>query len=101
MPTRGDRCDPVALSVTTWSDLAGCGKSPSDAQDNLIRSTLRQAASGGGQVGGADEQTGALFSYLSPEALVPKDHPLRSMRRLVNAALERLSGKFDMLYAVS
>src|SRR3984957_3207368 len=50
---------------------------------------------------GADEQTGALFSYLSPEALVPRDHPLRSMRRLVNAALERLSGKFDMLYAVS
>ena len=50
---------------------------------------------------GADEQTGALFSYLSPEALVPRDHPLRSMRRLVNAALERLSGKFDMLYGVS
>ena len=23
---------------------------------------------------GADEQTGALFSYLSPEAMVPKDH---------------------------
>src|ERR1700722_21013689 len=50
---------------------------------------------------GADEKTGALFSYLSPEALVPRDHPLRSMRRLVNAALERLSGKFDMLYGVS
>jgi len=24
---------------------------------------------------GADEQTGALFSYLSPDAMVPKDHP--------------------------
>ena len=27
---------------------------------------------------GADEQTGALFSYLSPDELVPKDHPLRA-----------------------
>jgi transposase len=50
-------------------------------------------------VRGADEQTGALFSYLSPEALVPKDHPLRAIRRLVNAALEQLSPTFDALYA--
>lgn len=48
---------------------------------------------------GADEQTGALFSYLSPEALVPKNHPLRPIRRLVNAALAELSPKFDALYA--
>ena len=40
---------------------------------------------------GADEQTGALFSYPSPEATVPKDHPLRAIRPLVNAALGRLS----------
>jgi transposase len=48
---------------------------------------------------GADEQTGALFSYLSPDALVPRDHPLRSIRPLVNAALAKLSPKFDTLYA--
>ena len=50
---------------------------------------------------GADEQTGALFSYLSPDALVPQEHPLRGIRPLVNAALEKLSGKFDALYADS
>jgi len=50
---------------------------------------------------GADEQTGALFSYLSPDALVPQEHPLRAIRPLVNAALEKLSGKFDALYADS
>ena len=50
---------------------------------------------------GSDEQTGALFSYVSPEALVPRDHPLRSIRGLVNAALVKLSGKFDTLYADS
>jgi len=48
---------------------------------------------------GADEQTGALFGYLSPEALVPGDHPLRSIRRLVNVGLETLSPQFDRLYA--
>ena len=36
---------------------------------------------------GSDEQTGAMFSYLSPDALVPSDHPLRAIRPLVNAAL--------------
>src|ERR687885_157666 len=48
---------------------------------------------------GADEQTGALFSYLSPETMVPKDHPLRAIRPLVNAALARLSPDFERLYA--
>src|SRR3954464_14571985 len=48
---------------------------------------------------GADEQTGTLFSYLSPEAMVPKDHPLRAIRPLVNAALARLSPDFARLYA--
>ena len=48
---------------------------------------------------GADEQTGALFSYLSPDAMVPKDHPLRMIRLLVNAALARLSPEFERLYA--
>ena len=48
---------------------------------------------------GADRQTGAMFSYLSPEAMVPSGHPLRLIRPIVNAALERLSRDFDHLYA--
>jgi transposase len=50
---------------------------------------------------GADEQTGALFSYLSPEALIPAEHPLRAIRPLVNKALEKLSPQFSWLYAPS
>jgi hypothetical protein len=38
---------------------------------------------------GTDRETGKLFSYASPESLVPQDHPLRAIRALVNAALER------------
>ena len=48
---------------------------------------------------GADRQTAAMFSYISPEGLVPRDHPLRAIRPLVNAALERLSGRFEQMYA--
>ena len=48
---------------------------------------------------GADRQTGKLFSYASPENLVPHDHPLRVIRVLVNAALERLSAAFAAIYA--
>lgn len=48
---------------------------------------------------GADLQTGSLFSYLSPDSLVPRDHPLRAIRPVVNAALERLSPAFARLYA--
>jgi transposase len=48
---------------------------------------------------GNDRQTGKLFSYLSPESLVPADHPLRAIRLLVNPALERLSPAFNAMYA--
>ena len=48
---------------------------------------------------GEDEQSGALFSYLSPEALVPAEHPLRAIRVVVDAALERLSAEFSKLYS--
>jgi transposase len=50
---------------------------------------------------GADRQTGKLFSYVSPESLVLPDHPLRAIRLLVNAALERLSPAFAAMYARS
>ena len=39
---------------------------------------------------GADCQTAAMFSYISPETLVPQDHPLPAIRPLADAALERL-----------
>ena len=48
---------------------------------------------------GSDERTGALFTYLSPERLVPEDHPLRPIRERVNAALARLSAEFAKLYS--
>src|SRR5918993_387102 len=48
---------------------------------------------------GDDEQTGRMFSYLSPEARVPADHPLRTLRRMTDAIFDRLSPRFDRLYS--
>src|SRR5271154_4378426 len=48
---------------------------------------------------GADEGSEGLFAYVSCSARVPKDHPLRTIRRLVDGALEALSGDFAKLYA--
>jgi len=50
-------------------------------------------------VRGDDQQTGHMFSYLSPEQRVPKDHPLRAIRTMTDAALRDLSPRFDAIYA--
>lgn len=47
---------------------------------------------------GSDEESGSLFSYVDLEARVRKDHPLRAIREIANAALSDLSKDFDKLY---
>jgi transposase len=47
---------------------------------------------------GSDEQPGYLFSYVSAEARVPAEHPLRRVRTVVDEVLRRLSPEFDRLY---
>jgi len=48
---------------------------------------------------GDDQDTGGMFSYISPETRVRPDHPLRAIRRMTDAALARLSRRFDRLYS--
>jgi hypothetical protein len=48
---------------------------------------------------GEDAQTASLFSYVSCEARVPADHPLRAIRAIVDEALDVLSAKLAALYA--
>jgi len=50
---------------------------------------------------GGDVRSEALFSYLSCEARVPPDHPLRPVRKIVDQALRALSPEFEKLYAKS
>ena len=48
---------------------------------------------------GDDPRNDSMFSYVTPEARVRPDHPLRPIRRMTDAALERLSSRFDRLYS--
>jgi transposase len=50
-------------------------------------------------VRGGDGRTGALFSYVDLEARVRLDHPLRTIREIVNAALLALVQEFSALYS--
>jgi transposase len=47
---------------------------------------------------GSDERSDFLFSYVSPEQRVPTNHPLRPIRGIVDAALGRLSPRFEAMY---
>jgi len=53
---------------------------------------------GSASMRGVDEQPGYLFSYVSAEARVPADHPLRAVRTIVDEVLRRLSPQFERLY---
>src|SRR6202521_4687419 len=50
---------------------------------------------------GTDHQQSSMFSYISAEQRVPKDHPLRALRVMADAALAQLGPAFDAIYARS
>jgi transposase len=50
---------------------------------------------------GDERVQGGMFSYVTLEQRVPKDHPLREIRRITDVVLKSLSGEFDSLYSAS
>jgi transposase len=48
---------------------------------------------------GDDRQQQAMFSYLSPEARIQQDHPMRAIRAMADEVLRDLSPTFDAIYA--
>jgi transposase len=48
---------------------------------------------------GADHQQSGMFSYLSAEKRVPKDHPLRAIRAMIDVALRNMGPQFEAMYA--
>lgn len=48
---------------------------------------------------GADVRQDTLFSYVKLENRIPENHPLRSVREMVDQALLRMDRKFEKLYA--
>jgi transposase len=52
-----------------------------------------------GRMRDGDRRSGNLFSYVDLEARVAVDHPLRSIRTIVDDALSGLSNEFKVLYS--
>jgi len=48
---------------------------------------------------GADSEQSSMFSYISAERRVPKDHPLRAIRVMADAGLKALDQRFATMYA--
>src|SRR5215510_16494830 len=48
---------------------------------------------------GQDERTSDMFSYVSPEARVRADHPLRPIRAMTDRVFARLSPRFTKMYS--
>ena len=48
---------------------------------------------------GEQRESWALFSYIGLEQRIPKDHPLRAIRALVDEVLAALSARFAELYS--
>jgi hypothetical protein len=65
------------------------------------KSQVRNAPYYDAAMRGDDQQSGHLFSYLSPEQRVPADHPLRAIRQMTDAPLRELSPQFERLYATT
>lgn len=54
---------------------------------------------GSDRMRGPDEHTADMFSYLSPEARVRPDLPLRAIRLMTDQVLRELSPRFDRIYS--
>ncbi|RKX26536.1 MAG: IS5/IS1182 family transposase, partial [Candidatus Zixiibacteriota bacterium] len=48
---------------------------------------------------GTDNDQQAMFSYISLECRVPQDHPLRTIRRMVDRVRSGLSGELTSMYS--
>src|SRR5436190_17895560 len=48
---------------------------------------------------GDDELQGGAFSYITPQARIPKDHPLRAIRTMTDQVLRELSPRFEKIYS--
>ena len=46
---------------------------------------------------GVDDRQDRMFSYISLEARVPENHPLRPIRTMFDEALAKLTAKFDTM----
>src|SRR6266436_2847376 len=72
-------------------------KNPRQNESSLIQFFYHESVEA--RMRGAFTDQGQLFSYISPEARVRTDHPLRKIRELVRHVLGELNRSLSRLYA--
>lgn len=50
---------------------------------------------------GEDKKQSAMFSYVTLERRIPAEHPLRSIRKMADGALEQMGGQFAEMYSAT
>jgi transposase len=50
---------------------------------------------------GASNPQASMFALINPEDMVPRDHPIREIKRLADTELKRLSAVFDEMYSAT
>ena len=93
VPSRGGHRGQARLKKCSSSLLKKASSGP--AVDDSI---MHHESLGLGMRGAFADQ-GGLFSYISPEARVPADHPLRQIRELVRDVLSGMNRDLGKLYA--
>ena len=48
---------------------------------------------------GQTAEQASMLTLISPDSLIPKDHPVRAIKRLADTALKALSSDFDTMYS--
>jgi transposase len=48
---------------------------------------------------GTHDEQHKMYSYVSPESRIPKDHPLRPIKKMVHEAFKELSPQFSVMYS--
>jgi transposase len=89
----GDRS---GLNIS-WIRSSSLRKNPSPTQEFADSFFFDESAEGKMRGGFVDQ--GRLFSYISPEARIPANHPLRAIRALVRDVFAELDRSFSRLYA--
>src|SRR5262249_21336918 len=80
-----------------WAEPSSLLKNPRQNESSLIQFFYHESVEA--RMRGAFTDQGQLFSYISPEARVPTDHPLRKIRKLVRDVLGELNRSLSRLYA--
>src|SRR5262249_59876804 len=82
-------CHFVNSSAQSPSSFSSLLKNPRQNESSLIQFFYHESVEA--RMRGAFTDQGQLFSYISPEARVRTDHPLRKIRKLVRDVLGELN----------